>query len=251
LNALDGVPRPVRKEFHFVANLDAPCTRNPRNNGAQPFEYEAALDMQFKGAGVISFNSLVNHFFKCRQKIVEPFACLSREAHHGCFFKEGPCYAIANVSFNISTLVLVSKVNLVHNDDAALDAEHAHNLDMFDGLWHDAVIGRHDEHDDIDAACASHHVVNKALVARHVNNAHAPAIGTFPDCKPQVNRHATRLFFRQLVTPAPSQASDDGGLAVINVAGSSQRDVDIRRCRALKREVREAAFHGLCFLRRK
>ena len=65
---------------------------------------------------------------------------------------------------------------------------------MLDGLGHDAVVGRDDEHDKINAANAREHVAYEALMAGHVDEANLRGVGRGPVGKAEVDGDASRLF---------------------------------------------------------
>ena len=70
---------------------------------------------------------------------------------------------------------------------------------MFAGLRHDALVGGDDEQGCINAAHSGEHVLDKAFVAGHIDDADLAAAGQFEPGKAEVYGHATFFFFRQAI----------------------------------------------------
>jgi hypothetical protein len=117
--------------------------------------------------------------------------------------------------------VFIDEIDLVEGDDAAADAEQVDNFKMFAGLGHDGVVGGDDEEDEIDAGGAGDHVADKALVARDVDDAEA-ATADFGEGEAEVDGHAARLFLGQAVGVDAGEGVDEGGLAVVDMAGGAE-----------------------------
>ncbi len=88
---------------------------------------------------------------------------------------------------------------------------------MLVGLRHHPLIRRDDEERGIDAAHARQHIVDEALVARHINDADFTSAREFQPREAQINRHATGLFFRQPIGVDTRKSGDEGRFAVIDV----------------------------------
>jgi hypothetical protein len=71
----------------------------------------------------------------------------------------------AHVGGDFGDALSGNAVSLRDNGDAARDIEQVYDMEMLDGLRHDAVIRRHDQHHVIDAAYAREHVADETLVA--------------------------------------------------------------------------------------
>ena len=91
---------------------------------------------------------------------------------------------------------------------------------MFPGLGHHAFVGGHDQEGQVDGADASQHVLDEPLVARHVHHADLPSAGQGQPSKAQVDGHLPLLLLWETVGIDVGQGLDQGGLAVVHVAGS-------------------------------
>src|SRR5436309_9445039 len=99
---------------------------------------------------------------------------------------------------------------------------------MLAGLRLDGFVGRHHQEYKIDSTDAGEHVAYKTLVAGDVNKTQPQLFaGRSGECqvgKSQVNGDASALFFFETVGVNSSQRLNQGGLAMINVAGGADDD---------------------------
>ena len=92
---------------------------------------------------------------------------------------------------------------------------------MLARLRHDAVVGRHDQQDEIDAARPGQHVVDELLVAGHVDEAEHRAIRRRQIGEAEVDGDAARLFFLEAIGVDSGERVHQRSLAVIDVACSA------------------------------
>ena len=92
---------------------------------------------------------------------------------------------------------------------------------MLARLGHHPLIGRDDQHRQVNAADAGKHVLDKALVPRHVHQAHLAAGGQRQPGEAEVDGHPALFLLAQAVGVDAGQRLDQHGLAVIDVAGGS------------------------------
>ena len=85
--------------------------------------------------------------------------------------------------------------------------------------------GRDHQQDSIDASGASKHIVDEMMMAGNINKAdlHRPVVGCdgVERGETQVDRNAALLLFGQSVSIDASESAYQGGLAVIDMAGSA------------------------------
>ena len=114
---------------------------------------------------------------------------------------------------------------------------------MFARLRHDGIIGRYDEHCQVDARGAGQHVLDEALVARHVNEAQPDVRSELKVGEADIDGDAAALLFLQAVGVDPGQGFDERGLAVIDVAGRADEKAlhAARICRARDSTSRDGA----------
>ena len=90
---------------------------------------------------------------------------------------------------------------------------------MFDRLGHDALVGGHDEEDEMYAAYPGDHGLEKPLVARDVDDGNFPAVAQGHEGETEVDRHAPFPFLFEAVGMNAGQCFHQGALAVVDVAG--------------------------------
>jgi len=67
------------------------------------------------------------------------------------------------------TAPVENKIDFGQSDDPARNTKQIDNSKMLAGLRHDAVVGRYDQQNEIDAARVRQHVVDKFFVTGHVD----------------------------------------------------------------------------------
>src|SRR5215469_10189861 len=92
---------------------------------------------------------------------------------------------------------------------------------MLGGLRHDPVVCGNDQEREIDPCRTGEHIVDEALVPRHVDEAQHRTIWRRQIGKPQIDRDASRLFFFQTVGINAGERPYQRGLSVIDVTGRS------------------------------
>jgi hypothetical protein len=128
------------------------------------------------------------------------------------------------------------QVDLGQGDDGAGDSEILEDLQVFFGLGHPAVVGRHHQQGQIDRADARDHVLHEILVAGNVDDAAGETVGTARSGggdrqvemrEPEVDRDPPGLFLRQAIGIRARQSQDQRALPVVHVAGGGE-DVRLR-----------------------
>ncbi len=96
---------------------------------------------------------------------------------------------------------------------------------MLDRLRHDPLVGRHDEHGQVHAARAGHHLADEALVARHVHHAEHQAGAQRQLREAELDADAARLLLLEPVGVDPGQRLHERRLAVVDVPRRPQDEV--------------------------
>jgi hypothetical protein len=92
-------------------------------------------------------------------------------------------------------------------------------------LGHYAVVGRDHQQEDVDAARARDHVAHKALVSGDVDDAQLRARGQLQLGVAQLDGDAAFLLLLEAVGIDAGERLDEGGLAVVDVAGGAEDEV--------------------------
>src|SRR5262249_11918376 len=83
------------------------------------------------------------------------------------------------------------------------------------------LVRRDDEERHIYSADAGQHVLDEALVPRHVHDAGLAPTGQGQPGEAEVNRHAARLLLGQAIGINAGERADAGGFAVVYMPGGS------------------------------
>ena len=82
-------------------------------------------------------------------------------------------------------------------------------------------VGGDDQQRDIDPADAGEHVLDEALVSRHIHDAGVASAGQRQPGEAKVDGHAARLLLGEAVGVDAGERGDERGLAVVDVAGGA------------------------------
>ena len=120
-------------------------------------------------------------------------------------------------------------VDLRQGHDAVPDAQQGEDIQVFAGLRHHAVVGGHDEDHAVHAAGAGDHGLDEVLMAGHVDDADLH-VGDLAGGEAEIDRHAPLFFLLQPVGFAAGEAFHQRGLAVVDMTGRAERDIDLLQC---------------------
>ncbi len=112
----------------------------------------------------------------------------------------------------------VDQVGLGQRHHAVAHAHQFHDLQMLDGLRHDAVVGGNDQDGQVDPRHPRHHGAHEPLVAGHVDDAHAEIVAQEAGGEAQLDGEAPLLLLFQAVGLAARQHLDQPRLPVVHVA---------------------------------
>ena len=118
----------------------------------------------------------------------------------------------------------VHHVDLGHGDEAVFDPEEGADFEVFPGLRHDAFVGGHDEHHEVDARRARDHVLDEFFVSGHVHDAEPTAAGQVAEREAQFDGDASAFLFFEAVAVDPRQFPHQRGFAVVDVTRRSHYD---------------------------
>ena len=139
-------------------------------------------------------------------------------------FQERALHQLADLQLDDLARGLVHEVALGQGDDAVPQAEQPEDFEVLARLRHDRVVGRDDEHGEVDAGGAGEHVLDEALVAGHVDDAEAE-VAEVEGGEADVDGDAAGLLLGQAVAVDAGEGLDERGLAVVDVAGGAEDQV--------------------------
>ncbi len=95
---------------------------------------------------------------------------------------------------------------------------------MLARLRHHRVVGRHHEHGEIDASGPGEHVLDEALVARHIDDAQ-PEFTQVERREADVDGDAAFLLLRQPVAVDAGECLDERSLTVVDMTGRTENQI--------------------------
>ena len=202
-------------------------SRDQRAGGhrAEAFHRKHAVDGQAEMAGRILLRRLGGHARQLLPQFVEPRAGYRADRHHGRAFQERAGHQFFHLDSHQPENVVIHQVGLGERNHAARNAQQPADIEVLAGLRLDGFVGRDDEQHQVDSAHAGEHVLDEALVARHVHEAQAQRGRQLQVGETQVDGDAAAFLFLQAVRVDAGERLDEGGLAVIDVAGGADDDV--------------------------
>ncbi len=164
-----------------------------------------------------------------QQGLVEfrvPFECVGRDGADWHTVEEGPGEESPDLLDALFHHVRLDQVGLGQGDHPVTHAEEVHDLEVFDGLGHDAVVGRDDQQGHGDARDPGHHVLDEFFVPRHVHDPHAVVPAQKAGGEAEFDREAAFLLFLQAVGLAAGQEGHQRGFAVVHMPGGAEHHED-------------------------
>ena len=237
------------RQHQFVADRDGAVEYSAGNDGAAAGDGEHAVNRVAQIASrVLAVAELARGI---GQHVAQFFDAVAADRGHRQHFNRGERGGGeqgAHAGGDFRHAFGRHAIGLGDHRDAVLDREQIDDVQVLDGLRHDAVVGGHDQHHVVDAAHAGEHVAHEALVAGHVDEAdHAAGVG-FAVSKAQIDRDAALLFFRQAIGVDAGQRFDERCFAVVDMAGGGDDHADfpgvelkLAKLRAESRFVVQAA----------
>ena len=122
-----------------------------------------------------------------------------------------------------------TRSRLVSATTPSRDAEQLHDRGVLARLRHDAVVGGHDEQEEVDPGGAGDHRPDEALVAGDVDHRQRAPRRQLERRIAELDRDPARLLLGQPVGVDAGERRHQGGLAVVDVARRAERQRVIRR----------------------
>jgi hypothetical protein len=113
------------------------------------------------------------------------------------------------------------QIDLARNDDNAPHVEKLQDGEMLERLRHDSFAGVHDEQQEFHSGRARQHIVQEALVPRHIYDAALGSIVETQMGKAKIERHASPSLLLPPVGIRSSQRFDECRLSMIDVSRRS------------------------------
>src|ERR1017187_3060843 len=211
-------------DLDHLFGLDGAGNQGSGDDGSETFDGENAVDGKAKKAGGVFFRDGGADDGEGASQIVEAGAGDGTDGDDGRAFEERTGHQLFGFEFDQAEHVGIHQVGLGEDDDAARDGEEAADVEMLAGLGLDGLVGGNDEEDQVDGGNAGQHVLDEALMAGDVHEAEAEGRGDLEMGETEVDGDAAALLFLEAVGVDTGEGLDQGGLAVVDVAGGSDDD---------------------------
>ena len=115
----------------------------------------------------------------------------------------------------------IGQVNLRKRHHQVGDPEQLNDVEVLARLGHHAFVGGHHQEHRVHAVHPGQHVVQEAGLPGDVDDPDPLPAGEVQVSKPEVDGHAAPVLLRETVGVDAGQRLDEGGFAVVNMAGGA------------------------------
>ncbi len=222
------LPRPNRafrgKKREGVAGPDRAAPEGPGHDRADPLDGEDAVDREARGAACLAAFDRGSGAIEGLEKHLGPVAGgrgnrNDRRTAQGGPIEEGP-----DLGRGGANPLRRRKVRLGERNHAARHAQEVDDREMLARLRLDALVGRDDEEDEVDAGRAGEHVLDEPFVAGNVDDGDPAAGGERQVREAEIDRDPALLLFLQPVGIDSGESADERGLAVVDVPRGADHD---------------------------
>ena len=211
-----------RHEAGFIPGIDRAGNHRAGDHRAVALHAEHAVHGQAKDVAAAARGQLGRAIQDMGPERVQTLARGRGNGKDRRVFQKSALQEALDVFFDQGDPVRLDHVGFGQSHKAVADAQQGTDFQMLAGLGHDALVRGNDQHDEVHARRAGHHVFDEALMAGHVHNAQALAAGQIHPGEAELDGDAPTLFLAQTVAVDAGEGAHQGGLAVINMSGRAQ-----------------------------
>jgi hypothetical protein len=221
LQAAHTRPQARRENFDFVAERKSAARECSGDDGSEAGEGEDAVNGEARppevGTGGTGREKRLEGVFELGQTL----AAAGGDREEGRAVEHSSAHCRRNVGGDEFCPLSLHQIRFGQRDDSGGDLQKVEDGEVLARLRHHALVRGDDEQRRLNAPHACEHVLDEVAVAGHVNHADGCAIGQREPREAEVNRHLAFAFFFEAVRVDAGQRFDEGGLAVIYVAGGA------------------------------
>ena len=211
---------PVRLPLQLVTDRHASRRDRARHDRPMTGHRERPVDRHPEHALIVTRSDGGTKDTKRILELLQPLTGHRRGPHDRRILEKRPADQRPDFFLDQVEPGRVGQVALGQHDDPARQPEQAEDLEVFTRLGHDGVIGRDDEHGQVEPRRTGQHVADEPLVARHVDEREVIAT-QIERREAQVDGDSALFFGRQSVGIDAGQCANQGRLAVVDVSGRS------------------------------
>ena len=218
-----------RFEGQFVAQPGPAAGHAAGHNRAVSGEGERAVDGHPERAAfpaaTLGAGGLAGGFNQGGPQRVKPQPGDGTRADQGRPGKKRPGDQLANLLFHQLQPLRIDQVALGQRDHARGELQQPEDFQVFPGLRLDRVVGGHDQQGEVDPGGPGQHVPHEAFVAGHVDDPQ-PVVVQQQLGEAQLDGDSAAFLLRQAIGVDPGQGLHQCGLAVVDVPGGPQYQID-------------------------
>ena len=216
---------PMRVDLDPLVQGHLAGRHRPGHHRAEPPDREDPVDRQAEG-GIGSPRR--DGPRQARERLAQrrqPCPRLGRDGQDRRAVEEGPAEEAPDVLLDQLQPLGLGEIRLGQHDEPARDAEQLADREMLPRLRHHALVGRDDQHDEVDPADARQHVLHEPLVPGDVDDAERQALAEVEVGEADVDGDAALLLLLEAIGVDPGQRQDQARLAVVDVSRGAGDDV--------------------------
>ena len=210
--------RPAGQDLRPVAHRHRALDEGARDHGAEAVDGKDPVDGQPVRRPQALFCRAGHQRLQRRLQLRDALSRGGRHAKHRLALQKGPLDPLGNVLLHHVDPVRIRHVALGDDHHAVPDAQKLQNAQMLHRLRHEALVGGHHQHGQIDAASPRQHIADELFVAGDIHDARLRAVVKIQMGKAQLDGDAPLFFLQQTVGVDAGQSLDQHGLAVVHMA---------------------------------
>ena len=204
---------------HAVTDRDGARQHRAGDDRPGPGQHEGAVDREAETARAVARRQGGAFGLQRRLQGLHVLARHRRDRQDGGVGEGSAGEGRADLGLDGGAAPGVGEIGLGQDHEAAAEPEQVRDGEVFARLGHDAVVGRHDQHQEVDAGRARHHGADEAFVARHVDEAQGVAVARRQIGEAEVDGDAALLLLGQPIGVGARKGPHQRGLAVVDVPG--------------------------------
>ena len=214
----------VGEPGQVISRGHAPRGDRAGDDRAVSGDREDSIDREPEEAGVVARPSFLAESAQSLTEMADSVTRCGRSPHDLRLFEKGAGDQGSDVRFDEVEPSLIDQIALGEDDHAPGEAQQAKDFQVLTGLGHDGVVGRDDEHGEVQSGRAGEHISDETLVTRDVHE-RDPQPTEFELGETEINGNPPLLLGREAVGINAGQFSDKRGLAVVDMTRGPDNEV--------------------------
>src|SRR5215213_3684372 len=199
-----------------VARPYLPAPQRPRHHDPDALEHERAVHGQPRQTSTPPVSRTGDHRIERQQQVLDTLAGFAADMDHWNIQSPG-LQQFLDLQGRQFYGLFVHRIGFRECEGPLFDTEESQDVQVFSGLGHDAVVGGDDEQECIDPRRSRDHVLDEALVPRHVDQARPPTAWKVQLRVAWHDGDAPAVLLFQTVGVGAGHVANERGLAVVHV----------------------------------